>query len=256
MKRNIDLDWYEKKAESLLRSKKPIASGEFLESIETRYRRPFVHYYKLILANIREGSKVLEIGSGTGDHTKIILDTNANLTALDISINSLKVLQLRYPNVARTVTGNMENMPFLDEEFDAVVTCGSLSYGNPRLVLSEIYRVLKPGGKVIILDTLASNPIFMLLRFRHVLLKRRSLKTLLYMPGRKTVKLLTTTYKNSSLAYFDPLVTILSNSSFGRGKSILYAFDKFLALLNQGLENSRLKFLAHKFTFVGTKDLD
>ena len=254
MKRNIDLDWYEKKANFFLKSQVIADNDSFFENLNPRYHRPFLHFYELISTNIKEGWNVLEIGSGTGDHTKIILDTKASLSALDISPSSLEVLRLRYPTVARTVVGNMENMPFRDGEFDAVVSCGSLSYGNPQLVFAEIQRVLRPGGIVIILDTLASNPLFMLLRIRHVLLRRRSLSTLFYMPGGKRVKKLTKSYKSVILKYFVPFVTPLGNSNFKRDKAISSLYFKGLEILSSGLERSCFKFLAHKFTFIGTKE--
>jgi len=48
------------------------------------------------------------------------------------------------------VTGNAEKLPFPDEAFDnAVSTLIYCSVDNPEKALSEVYRVLKPGGKMI-----------------------------------------------------------------------------------------------------------
>ena len=252
MKRNIDLDWYENRAKSLLKSPKETDYGTFLENISSKHLRPFLSFYELISTNIQEGSKVLEIGSGTGDHTGIILNTKAEVTTLDISPSSLQVLRLRHPTIARTITANMENLPFGSEEFDAVISCASLSYGNFRLVSAEIYRVLKPGGYFIVLDTLANNPIFMLIRFRHVLLGRRSLKTLVNMPSLRCIRALEKQYQSGTTTFFAFFFPFLGNTRNPINSILVYPF-KFLTYLNKRLENSSFRFLCHKFTFVGTK---
>jgi len=82
---------------------------------------------------------------------------------------------------------DMEKLPFSDISFDIVVSAGSLSYGDNDIVLHEIYRVLKPDGVFIAIDSLNHNPIYRLNRYIHYLRKRRSLSTLKRMP---TLKLL------------------------------------------------------------------
>jgi ubiquinone/menaquinone biosynthesis C-methylase UbiE len=195
---------------------------------------------------------VLEIGSGTGDHTNIILNTGAEVTALDISPSSLQVLRLRHPTIAKTITANMESLPFRSDEFDAVISCASLSYGNFRLVSSEIYRVLKPGGKLIVLDTLANNPIFMLIRIRHVLFRRRSLKTLVNMPSLRCIRALENQYQSGRTTFFGFFFPFIGNTRKPIDSILVYP-SKFLTYLNEKLENSRFRFLCHKFIFIGTK---
>lgn len=254
MKRNIDLDWYENKAKSLLKSPKKIDNGTFLENISSKHLRPFLSFYELISTNIQEGWRVLEIGSGTGDHTGVILNTKANLTAFDISPSSLEVLRHRHPTVARTVIGNMEDMPFHESEFDAVVSCGSLSYGNPKLSLSEIYRVLKPGGVLIVLDTLANNPIFALSRLRHVLLQRRSLSTLIYMPSKKTIKNIIDSSHVSKVSYFNPLIAFIPHNT--PDYKLLRMLVQIVSKANIRIERSALKVFSHKFVLFAQKTFE
>jgi ubiquinone/menaquinone biosynthesis C-methylase UbiE len=254
MKRNIDLDWYENRAKSLLKSPKKIDNGTILENISSKHLRPFLFFYELITTNIQEGWKVLEIGSGTGDHTEVILNTKANLTAFDISPSSLEVLRHRHPTVARTVIGNMEDMPFHESEFDAVVSCGSLSYGNPKLSLSEIYRVLKPGGVLIILDTLANNPFFTLSRIRHVLLQRRSLYTLIYMPSTKTIKQIVDFSHLSKVSYFDPLIAFIPRNT--PDCKLFRMLAQIVFQVNIRIERSAFKFFSHKFVLFAQKHFE
>ena len=254
MKRKIDLDWYEEKAMQLLNSKQTFKDDNSLSGIEPKYRRPFQYFYELISTTLKVGSNVLEIGAGTGDHTKIILDAKVSLTALDISTKSLEVLRLRFPTVTRTVIGDMQHMPFDDGEFDSIISCGSLSYGNPEKVYLEIYRVLKPGGNLIILDTLANNPFYALARLRHILMLKRSLSTLLYMPSTKHIRQLGSLFQFSTVRFFDPLIAFIPRSKPKYRSSLL--FSRVISQANLKLEQSAFSFFSHKFVMFANKQVE
>ena len=76
----------------------------------------------------------------------------------------------------------MECLPFQDGQFDMVASAGSLSYGDNDLVMQEIYRVLKPGGCFVCVDSLNHNPIYRLNRWIHYLRGNRTKGTLVRMP--------------------------------------------------------------------------
>lgn len=212
------------------------------------HRKPFTYFYQLIAANIEEGSQVLEIGSGTGDHSGVILETKAELTVLDISPSSLDLLRLRHPTVNRTVIGNMELLPFLDKEFDSVISCASLSYGNSKLVFDEIYRVLKPGGKVIILDSHSLNLFHHLTRIRYVILRRRSFKTLMNMPNKTLITKFTNTYINANVTYFNPVSNFIFSTH-----NLSIKKNKVFIKLSRLLESSALRRISNRFVFFGVK---
>ena len=100
-----------------------------------------------------EGENVLEIGSGMGaDLTRFAL-AGATVTDLDMSTGHLKLARENFDlrNLEGTfIRGDAEDMPFEDDTFDLVYTNGVIHHTpNTLQVIKEIYRVLKPGGKVI-----------------------------------------------------------------------------------------------------------
>ncbi len=71
-------------------------------------------WYALICDLIKPGARVLEIGAGTGSHTKVIFDTGAYVTAQDISEVSLAVLRAKLSGGIETIVSNMESIPIKD----------------------------------------------------------------------------------------------------------------------------------------------
>jgi ubiquinone/menaquinone biosynthesis C-methylase UbiE len=146
--------------------------------------------------------QVLEIGSGTGLHTAVAVALGADITALDISKDSLDVLDLRFHGKVKTLCADMVSIPVTDNSFDLIISCGSLSYGKPSEVFNEVIRLLKPGGSIVFLDSLNHNWIYCLNRFRHYIQGKRTLSTLKYMPRLKTIRKYEARFTSSSVRYF------------------------------------------------------
>lgn len=96
------------------------------------------------------GQKVLDIAAGTGTSSEPFADAGVQVVAADLSEGMLAVGRRRRPDI-EFVQADVTNLPFADEEFDAV----TMSYGlrnvadYPR-ALRELYRVTKPGGRIVI----------------------------------------------------------------------------------------------------------
>ena len=117
-----------------------------VETIPLSLRSPYLYYEHVLYSYISDSrQQVLEIGSGTGNHTGTLLASGGNVTATDISKHSLDLLKKRYKDPGNLVTrvADMESLPFENSQFDVVCSAGSLSYGDTGQVLSEIHRVLK-----------------------------------------------------------------------------------------------------------------
>ena len=107
--------------------------------------------------------QILDIATGTGDLAIMMSQLNPDkIIGLDISAGMLDVGKRKIANVNLSdkidmVVGDSENMPFDDNTFDAItVSFGVRNFANLDKGLTEIKRVLKPGGTFVILET--SNP--------------------------------------------------------------------------------------------------
>lgn len=103
---------------------------------------------------------LLDVATGTGDLAILLSQTNAEkIIGLDISAGMLevgkqKIAQKNLSNKIEMVLGDSEKIPFEDNTFDAItVAFGIRNFENLESGLAEIYRVLKPNGQFIILET-------------------------------------------------------------------------------------------------------
>jgi len=98
------------------------------------------------------GKDILDAGAGTGRVSLKLLAAGAKVTALDLSPEMLAILHRKAPTI-ETVEGDMEAMPFEDGQFDMVFSCLALVHlKKTEKFLDECYRVLKDGGKAVIVN--------------------------------------------------------------------------------------------------------
>jgi demethylmenaquinone methyltransferase/2-methoxy-6-polyprenyl-1,4-benzoquinol methylase len=121
-----------------------------------------VKWRKNVVALIREKQPktILDIATGTGDLALLMADTTAEkIIGLDLSVGMLRVGEdkIKAKNLSEKiemVVGDSENIPYADHYFDAItVSFGIRNFETLEKGLSEIYRVLKPGGLFVILET-------------------------------------------------------------------------------------------------------
>lgn len=96
----------------------------------------------------------LDLGCGTGEMMKQILQTDncKELYGIDLSEEMLAVAKSKLPDQVKLLLGDSES-PFPDNFFDVVYCNDSFHhYPAPRNVLSEVQRVLKPGGTFLMGD--------------------------------------------------------------------------------------------------------
>ncbi|UCH14672.1 MAG: class I SAM-dependent methyltransferase [Bacteroidales bacterium] len=114
---------------------------------------------KMLTDFILPGSKVLELGCGTGYFTREIVKTGAEIVAIDISPDLIDVAKDNI--VASNLKYRVDNaysMSFKDEEFDYVVGSSVLHHLKVNSAIAEIYRVLKRGGKIAFTEPNMMNP--------------------------------------------------------------------------------------------------
>ena len=108
----------------------------------------------------KEPKTILDIATGTGDLAINMVETGAKkIVGLDISPGMLTVGKKKISNkqldkTIEMVVGDSENLPFETNSFDAVtVAFGVRNFENLEKGLAEIYRVLKPKGTFVVLET-------------------------------------------------------------------------------------------------------
>jgi demethylmenaquinone methyltransferase/2-methoxy-6-polyprenyl-1,4-benzoquinol methylase len=122
--------------------------------IDIRWRKKAIKLLKEI-----QPKQILDIATGTGDFAIESLKLNPDhVTGVDISEGMLSVgrekLKKRKLDDRITLTsGDSENLPFEDNKFDAIIVAfGVRNFENLEKGLSEMFRVLRPGGKVVVLE--------------------------------------------------------------------------------------------------------
>ena len=110
--------------------------------------------------NFSNHDKVLDVATGTGDVAFAIRKKyKTEIIGLDLSVNMLekakeKSKKYKIDDIS-FIEGDAENLPFDDNTFDKlVISYGLRNLGNCEKGLSEFYRVLKPNGKIGILEFL------------------------------------------------------------------------------------------------------
>ena len=115
--------------------------------------------YTLAVANLKLGDKALDIAGGTGDlalafskkvgKTGQVVHTDINEAMLSTGRNRL----LDLGKVLPTVVCDAEKLPFPSQYFDLVsVAFGLRNMTHKDIALAEMHRVLKPGGKLLVLE--------------------------------------------------------------------------------------------------------
>ncbi len=202
----VEKDRYDKKALNSRFVQSSLNTGTL--SLPFYLRTPYLFFDKLLHDTSKKDFLVLEIASGTGSYTLTPLKNKAKVTATDISQASLEVLGNKFSNFTnlKCMVADMELLPFDEASFDLVYSAGGLSYGDNATVAKEIYRVLKPGGFFICVDSLNHNPIYIFNRYIHFLLNHRTKSTLRRMPTLKTIEYYKNIFGKSDVYFFGSIV--------------------------------------------------
>jgi demethylmenaquinone methyltransferase/2-methoxy-6-polyprenyl-1,4-benzoquinol methylase len=101
---------------------------------------------------IQPGERVLDVAAGTGTSSKALAKAGATVVALDFSPGMVAEGRKRHPDL-EFIVGDAEALPFPPASFDAVtISFGLRNVSNPQVALGEMYRVLKPGGRIVICE--------------------------------------------------------------------------------------------------------
>lgn len=112
---------------------------------------------QLVAERVLEGATILELAPGPG-YLSIELAKmgNYNIVGLDISPTFVEIAQAKAKEAGVDIDfrlGNASHMPLADDLFDFIVCSAAFkNFSEPVQALDEMFRVLKPGGKALIID--------------------------------------------------------------------------------------------------------
>lgn len=124
---------------------------------------------------VKTGEKVLDVGCGNGRFLSVLENKDIDCTGLDNCQPLLDIAQARFKDKAKFVQGDVLNLPFNDNQF-GVVVCIAVLHHIPSMELrlkamSELKRVLKPGGTLILAVWDIYNRVYFKLVLKYFLLK-------------------------------------------------------------------------------------
>jgi len=110
-----------------------------------------------VAAQVPSGARVLEVAPGPGYFAiELAKQGNYDVTGLDISRTFVEIAQNNATEArvkVKFLHGNVADMPLADQSFDFVLCRAAFkNFSEPVRALQEMYRVLKPGGKALIID--------------------------------------------------------------------------------------------------------
>lgn len=112
------------------------------------------------LAGLEAGSRILEIGCGTGQATRPLAERGYQVIAVELGPELAAIARQKldaYPNVKVVVAG-FEDWALPPEPFDAVVSATAFHWVDPEIRVTKAAEALRPGGSLAIIET-RRNPV-------------------------------------------------------------------------------------------------
>jgi demethylmenaquinone methyltransferase/2-methoxy-6-polyprenyl-1,4-benzoquinol methylase len=104
------------------------------------------------VAGASPSTAILDVATGTGDLAIELASRGAEVVGVDFSEKMLELARAKAPGID-FATGDAHSLAFPDASFDAAtVGFGARNFGDLRLGLSEMARVVRPGGRVVVLE--------------------------------------------------------------------------------------------------------
>lgn len=125
---------------------------DLLESGAGTYQSELILPNTLRLLALKKGEQALDLGCGQGFFSRELFKTGAEVTGVDLSPRLIAFAKERSPRGIRFGVSPADNLPFLkDASFDAVLCILAIqNMKNPAGVFSESCRVLKSGGRMLV----------------------------------------------------------------------------------------------------------
>jgi ubiquinone/menaquinone biosynthesis C-methylase UbiE len=119
---------------------------------------PRIYHVQLILEYFGDlsGGRALDVGCGKGRFARIVKDKNRDATVVGLDL--AEAMLSFVPQDVFPCSASMTQIPFRNESFDAAYATESLEHAvDIEQAVAEICRVVKPGGKIVIIDKNAEH---------------------------------------------------------------------------------------------------
>lgn len=133
------------------------AVAKWYAKLTAKGHAAFTELAQRVAAEVPPGSDVLEVAPGPGYFAIELAKLGKyQVTGLDISKTFVEIARANAAKAGVTVDfrlGNASGMPFENESFDFILCRAAFkNFAAPVRALREMYRVLKPGGKALVID--------------------------------------------------------------------------------------------------------
>ena len=103
-------------------------------------------------AGVRRGQRVLDCATGTGDLAIRFRDAGADVVGIDFTPEMIELARAKAPAI-RFEVADVTSLPFSNDSFDiASIGFGIRNVANPAKGIAEMARVVRPGGRVVVLE--------------------------------------------------------------------------------------------------------
>ena len=118
------------------------------------FRRSHNMFISNIMHDVRK-VRILDVGCGTGEFAMKLKSykEDANVYGLDISPHMINIAKAKFNGEIDFKIGDVEKMPYEDDYFDYLTCSHSFHhYPHKKKAVREMFRILKPKGKIMIID--------------------------------------------------------------------------------------------------------
>jgi SAM-dependent methyltransferase len=146
-------EYWDKHIHDLEITEHAVGSQAFFDDLDQYHFEKLHHLLRLVDFDGYPGRAVLEVGCGAAVDLARFARGGADVTGVDVAPSAIELARTNFSQqhlIGRFEIADGERLPFDDASFDLVYAHGVVQYtANPRRLVDECHRVLKPGGEAI-----------------------------------------------------------------------------------------------------------